>query len=280
MTMPALAIVIVTRSAFVDRLGEGDRVARPRAGDRDRPVVDAPHALDRDVGGGQRLGLIERDRQLVDAQPGQVGVPAGRQQAQAVGGGLERGGLGPPADGDRRRRCRLELVGADVDGAVEDPREAGAALIGGQGCPVAGSTARALLPASMAGLPGKSAMVWVGPPLSASGPRPGLATPTWLPLAPLVRPPEPPVPIRLYALVEATVPARTTMSPAAVPLVFWATIVLSRVAVPAPTSGRRRPNSSRRPRPELFSAIVALIDRQRAPTIADAAAGCRSDAAR
>ena len=41
-------------------------------------------------------------------------------------------------------------------------------------------------------------MVWVGPPLLASGPSPGLATPTWLPLVPLVRPPEPPVPIRLW----------------------------------------------------------------------------------
>ena len=63
---------------------------------------------------------------------------------------------------------RLDFEGADVDGAVDDPREAGAALVGGQGLPVVGSTARALLPASMAGLPGKRAMVWVGPPLSAS----------------------------------------------------------------------------------------------------------------
>ena len=37
-----------------------------------------------------------------------------------------------------------------------------------KGWPVVGSTARALLPASMAGLPGKRAMVWVGPPLSCS----------------------------------------------------------------------------------------------------------------
>ena len=92
-----------------------------------------PMALDdRDVAGGQRLGLAEGDRNLLDAQPGQVGVPAGRQQSQAVGGGLERGGLRPPADGDR---CDVgvELVGADVDRAVDDPRESGAALIGGQG---------------------------------------------------------------------------------------------------------------------------------------------------
>ena len=76
-----------------------------------------------------------------------------------------------------------------------------------------GSTARALLPASMAGLPGKRAMVWVGPPLFCSrGPSPGSATPTWLPLVPLARPPEPPVPIRLYALAEETVPPSAEMS--------------------------------------------------------------------
>ena len=100
-----------------------------------------------------------------------------------------------------------------------------------------GSTARALLPLSMAGLPGKRAMVWVGPPLSASGPSPGLATPTWLPLVPLVKPPEPPVPIRLYALAEETVPAMSLADAVLpVPMVFSATIVLSRVAVPAMTS--------------------------------------------
>ena len=49
---------------------------------------------------------------------------------------------------------------------------------------------------SMAGLPDKRAMVWVGPPLSARPvSSPGSATPTWLPLVPLTRPPEPPVPI-------------------------------------------------------------------------------------
>ena len=47
------------------------------------------------------------------------------------------------------------------------------------------------LPASMAGLPGKRAMVWVGPPLSWSGPSNGsigvVCVPTWLLLVPLVR---------------------------------------------------------------------------------------------
>ena len=94
---------------------------------------------------------------------------------------------------------RLEFEGTDVDGIADDPGEAGATLIGGQGFPVA-STARALLPASMAGLSGSSAMVWVGPPLSARAvSSPGSATPTWFPLTPSIRPPEPPVPIRLYA---------------------------------------------------------------------------------
>ena len=79
------------------------------------------------------IGLAQGDRQLIDAQPGQVGVPAGRQEPEAVGGGLERGGLGPPGDGERIGGVGRELVGADVDRAVDDPDESGAALIGGQG---------------------------------------------------------------------------------------------------------------------------------------------------
>ena len=68
------------------------------------------------------------------------------------------------------------------------------------------STAKALLPRLTAGLVASRAMVCVGPPLLASAvARPGLATATWLPLL-LVRPPEPPVPIRLYALLADTSP--------------------------------------------------------------------------
>src|SRR5271166_1975983 len=77
-----------------------------------------------------------------------------------------------------------------------------------RGLPFA-STARATLPALMAGLPGvpdRRAMVWVGPPLLASVPRSGLATPTRLPLTPLVRPLLPPVASRLFELTEATMP--------------------------------------------------------------------------
>ena len=82
-----------------------------------------------------------------------------------------------------------------------------------------GSTARATLPAPIAGLPdnsgtysvvGMSLYSIVGTPFlsprKVSEPRPGLATPTRLPLTPFCRPPEPPVPIRLYALDEETVP--------------------------------------------------------------------------
>src|SRR5438132_8063828 len=50
----------------------------------------------------------------------------------------------------------------------------------------------ALSPALMAGLPGKSAIVWVGPPLLAKGPSRGLTgaavVPTRSPLLPFVRP--------------------------------------------------------------------------------------------
>src|SRR5262249_46797087 len=85
----------------------------------------------------------------------------------------------------------------------------------------------------MAGLPGSSAMVWVGPPLSPSVPRPGFATPTWLPFVPFVRPPGPPVPSRLNALAEDT--ARGMSSGVAGPgktLTLRATIELFSVAVP------------------------------------------------
>ena len=167
----------------VDRLGQGDRVARPRAGNGHRPVVHAAGANDRDVAGGQRRGLGEGDLELVDPQPGQVGVPAGRQQAQSVAGGLERGGLRPPVDGDRvivigprRRRCRplpLTIRGKPVPRwsvvkgrPVWDQRP-------GRCCRRRWRDCRAA-----------RAMVWVGPPLFCSprGSRPGLATPTWLPL--------------------------------------------------------------------------------------------------
>ena len=115
-----------------DRMGEGDRIARPRAGDRDRPVVGADRAGNGNITGGERFGLGEGELDAVDAQPGHVGGAAGRQQPQSIAGGLERGGLGPPADGDR---CdiTLDLVGADVHRAVDDPDKSGAALIGGQG---------------------------------------------------------------------------------------------------------------------------------------------------
>ncbi len=63
-----------------------------------------------------------------------------------------------------------------------------------------GSTARALLPASMAGLPAKSAMVWVGPPLLARRPMPGSATPSRLSL--LLRSTKAKLPTMLFAPVK------------------------------------------------------------------------------
>ena len=59
------------------------------------------------------------------------------------------------------------------------------------------------VPAPMAGLPGSRAMVWVGPPLSASGARSRSArlVRTMLPSGRSTIPPEPPVPIRLYVPV-------------------------------------------------------------------------------
>src|SRR5262249_45893926 len=114
----------------------------------------------------------------------------------------------------------------------------------------------------MAGLPGNRAMVWVGPPLfwSPLGSSPGLATPTWLPLTPLTRPPEPPVPIRLDALDGDTVtPLRRATSSAVVPpRVLSATIVLYKVVVlPVPLLPPSSPPPA--PLPVLLLAMVELV---------------------
>ena len=89
----------------------------------------------------------------------------------------------------------------------------------------------------MAGLPGSSAMVSVGPPKSPRGdkPIPVRVVRTMLAFCPLVSPPEPPVPIRLYALPEDT-PAGPAMSSGVMagpmPAVLRATIELIRATVP------------------------------------------------
>ena len=94
--------------------------------------------------------------------------------------------------------------------------------------------ATALLPPSMAGLPCSNATVSSGPPLLANPEASPGATPTWLPLAPLVNPPEDAAsPIKLDVLVAETVPAMSlAVAPGPVPMVLSATIVLSKV-VPA-----------------------------------------------
>ena len=100
------------------------------------------------------------------------------------------------------------------------------------------STARALLPASMAGLPVRRAMVWVGPPLFCNpfGSRPGAATPTWFPLTPLTSSPMPAVPIKLYALA-VEIALRRFASPMSVPL--RATIELVQLDQAADVARRR-----------------------------------------
>ena len=65
-------------------------------------------------------------------------------------------------------------------------------------------------------------------------PSKGLATPTWLLLTPLVSPPEPPVPIRLYEPETVTRTAAISLAEPAPfgSVVLPATIVLVSVAVP------------------------------------------------
>ena len=85
----------------------------------------------------------------------------------------------------------------------------------------------------MAGLPASRASVSVGPPLNCKLlASPGLATLTRLKVSPPEeRPPEPPVPIKLFALLAMRLPPpETAMSLAGanwpVPMEFSATIVL------------------------------------------------------
>ena len=88
------------------------------------------------------------------------------------------------------------------------------------------------IPACIAGLPGNSATVWVGPPLFASEPNPGFATPTLFPLLPSISPPEPPVPIRLFEPETAVSGKPVGISLAPLALVFPATIELFNVRLP------------------------------------------------
>src|SRR5438105_15203042 len=112
-------------------------------------------------------------------------------------------------------------------------------------------------PAASAGLPGNRAAVGVGPPLSASGPSLGSATPTRLPRTPFVRPPLPPVPIRLDRLAGSTVPP---MSEAPAGPAFPATMVLSNRAVPAPVTASPPPvELVPTSCPTVLAVIVSLV---------------------
>ena len=73
---------------LVDRLGQGDRIARPRAGDGDRAVVDACGTDDGDVAGAEGRGLAESDARAlsIPSQGMSVFRPAGssRSPSRAV----------------------------------------------------------------------------------------------------------------------------------------------------------------------------------------------------
>ena len=87
-------------------------------------------AGNRDVAGGERLGLAKGDLHLVDTQPGHVGVPAGREQSQSIALGHQRwGDLRAPAhrgghdrhglrDSEQRRAGRHRAHGIGEDGAI------------------------------------------------------------------------------------------------------------------------------------------------------------------
>src|SRR5262245_46171415 len=125
-----------------------------------------------------------------------------------------------------------------------------------------GDTTNELSPASIAGLPVSSARVWVGQPLSASGPSlgsiGGRAGPTGFPRISSAMPVRlVPSPIRLLADTGSMAPMMSDVVIGPVPDVFPATIVLRRMTV---TPGSTRMPPARRPSAEAtLPATVALV---------------------
>src|SRR5262249_37623793 len=99
----------------------------------------------------------------------------------------------------------------------------------------------------MAGLPGTTPRVAVGPPKFPRYVESRGSTPTWLWLTPLVSPP-PAVPIRLYALDEETTPS-TSLAPVVAEL--YATIVSNNAAA--------GPLASESPPPGLPDRLSAIV---------------------
>ena len=141
-----------------------------------------------------------------------------------------------PIDRDGGHHAGLQLVGADIDLAVVHPCKARPALIGRERLVRRRINRRDIR--SRIRLPGCRAIarsVSVAPPFQVSGPRAGLATPTWLPSTPFVSPPPPPVPIRLNSLFgRIPCPAMSSAGGGTVALssLFPATIVLKSVVCP------------------------------------------------
>ncbi|MCG3124507.1 MAG: hypothetical protein GIKADHBN_02973 [Phycisphaerales bacterium] len=98
----------------------------------------------------------------------------------------------------------------------------------------------------MAGLPPRSAWVWVGPPLKASAPRLG-SMPVMLPSWPLTKPPADALPMRLLDEPGAQVPETSDGDE---PAVFPATIELRSEAPPARILTP----------PTLFEVLAAMVE--------------------
>ena len=94
-------MVTVTRSAVVIAWAKRDGVVGPGAGDRHRPIIGDRDPRDADVARRERLGLTERDLELVDPVPGEIGVAPRGEQPEPVRGGLQRDGArGAPVGRD------------------------------------------------------------------------------------------------------------------------------------------------------------------------------------
>ncbi len=135
-------------------------------------------------------GLGDIGRVEVLARIGPADRRAERADARAIGRRRRPGTTSSP----RRHRCRPSFPRSSRPGPRSAPRWS---VVGAVIMPE--GIAKLKAPASIAGLPARSAIVSVGPPLFASVPSKGLVTPTRFPLTPLVNPLVIP-PIRLFEL--------------------------------------------------------------------------------
>ena len=149
------------------------------------------------AGQGDRLRRGEGGRVELDHAAGGVRVCVGLLDAvdQVARVARARAGVGEAVDRESLRGA--QLVSPDIHGAVHSPRESGAALVGGEGLAGGGVDGQAYA----AGIDRRAA--WLqgdglgGAAVAGQRKKPRVDDATWLCFVPSVKPPDPPVPIKL-----------------------------------------------------------------------------------